>query len=480
MNTLINALKEENNTAFTENGAVAKASTLNPIVDFFTLAPNCLQEPDKAVTAFKIAYAHDRRMALRTLLWSRDVRGGAGARAPYRACLRWLAEYDIEDSIRMVDRTSFIGRWDDLLSLFDPMDIRLEKTYSHVLSLIQVALDNNDFLCAKWMPRKGKVAALLAARLNHSPKSWRKTLVNICSQNFLVETQMCSNEWNDIKYSAVPSVAFSRYKKAFSRHDEEGFAQFLSNVSSGKEEINSSVVFPHDIIRDYRSAGSQEQWNCLPNYLEGENTGIVVADVSGSMDSLASGSVTNMDISISLAIYMAERARGPFKDHFITFSEHAEFVHIPSTLSLKEKVKIAKESQWDVNTNIQSVFNLILNTALTHKIVQKDMPKFITIVSDMQFDSCGRETNLEVIRAKYAAANYQMPTLVFWNVAGYASNKPATIKDPNIVLISGFSPAILKNVFTASSFDVMKIFLNTVLNPRYDFEGCKVKVNNEI
>ena len=481
MNPLITALKEESNQTFTENGAVSNLSTLNSIVDFFSLAPNCLGDPEKALVSFKAAYDTDRRMALRALLWSRDVRSGAGARAPFRACLRWLAEYAPEDAIRVMDRIPTLGRWDDLLSVFVPFDGRIEKIYKHAADMILAALYNDDFLCAKWMPRKGSVALWLVKYFNMTPKQWRKMLVNICSKNFLVETKMCQNMWDDIDYSAVPSVAFARYKRSFFNHDNRRFASFLADVSTGKETINSSVVFPHDIVRSCESAGSQEQWNSLPNYLNGDDTGIVVADVSDSMNSGIdlSAQLTHMDVAVSLAIYMAERARGPFKNHFITFSNVAKFVYLPPTFTLQEKVKTAKTSQWDMNTNIQSVFDLILETAVKNNIEQQDMPKFVTIISDMQFDVCGVETNLNLIRTKYESANYPMPKLVFWNVSAY-KDKPTTIRDPNTILISGFSPTILKSVFAASNFNVLDFCLNTILNPIYDFEGCKAKVNHEI
>jgi hypothetical protein len=478
MNTLLNALKEETNVAFTENGAVSYASTLNPILDFFVTAPASFKDVEKGVTIFKLAYAADRRTALRILLWVRDIRGGAGARAIYRACLAWLSVDAPKDAIRMLDRTVLVGRWDDVISvLSEPR--RDNSVYEHVIALVRDSLQKNDFLCAKWMPRKGPLAAILALSLQKTPKQWRKTLVNICSKNFLVETEMCSNQWNSIPYENVPSVAFARYKSAFKRHDMNGYSKFLGAVKSGEKTINAGAIFPHDIVRDCKSAGADEQWKQLPCYLEGEDTGIVVADVSGSMASSVSGSITNLHVAISLAIYMAERARGPFKDHFITFSERATMVHIPSTLSLAEKVKIAQNSQWDMNTDIQSVFNLLLDTAKKNKVEQKDMPKFVTIISDMQFDQCGKHTNLDVIRTKYSEAGYKMPKLVFWNVAAYG-DKPATMKDLDTILIGGFSPAILQNVFKQGVSSPMEIFLNTVLNPRYDFEGCTVKVKNEV
>jgi hypothetical protein len=478
MNTLLNALKEETNIAFTENGAVSYASTLNPIVDFFVTAPASFKDTEKGVTLFKLAYAADRRMALRTLLWVRDIRGGAGARSIYRACLAWLSTDAPKDAIRMLDCTVSVGRWDDIISVLG-YPRRDNSVFEHIILLVGNALHNNDFLCAKWMPRKGPLAVILAVALQKTPRIWRKTLVNICSKSFLVETAMCSNDWASIPYEKVPSVAFARYKSAFKHHDGEGYSNFLNAVKSGEKTINASAIFPHDIVRDCESFGADEQWRQLPSYLSGDDTGIVVADVSGSMTSPVSGTISNLHVAISLAIYMAERARGPFKNYFITFSRHPALVHIPPTLSLAEKVNLAENSQWDMNTDVQAVFKLLLDTAKNNKVEQKDMPKFVTIISDMQFDTCGENTNLDAIRAKYSVAGYKMPTLVFWNVAAYG-DKPATLKDLDTVLIGGFSPAILQNVFKHGTGNPMKIFLNTVLNPRYDFEGCTAKVANEI
>ena len=83
-----------------------------------------------------------------------------------------------------------------------------------------------DKLLCKWLPRKSKIingkdfTRDLRDFLNFSPKRYRKTLVNNTS---VVETSMCANQWENIEYVHVPSVASKVYGRAFRRHDESRY-----------------------------------------------------------------------------------------------------------------------------------------------------------------------------------------------------------------------------------------------------------------
>ena len=88
----------------------------------------------------------------------------------------------------------------------------------------------------------------------------------------------------------------------------------MSKVEKGEVEIKSTTLYPYDLVEKYMGWGATDldrtveaQWKALPNYVEGENNFMVMADVSGSMDGRP------MATSVGLAIYFAERNHGPYK-----------------------------------------------------------------------------------------------------------------------------------------------------------------------
>jgi len=474
MNKLAQAMQKESNYSYTDNGALTHASSLDACLDFFFVGPVAKKKPADAVEAFKRAYATNRDVALRILQWLRDARGGAGARQAFRDCFAWLMDHKASDAIAVLDKVPAIGRWDDtLVGLFSSN----RDVQDHVIDMIRDALLAENGLAAKWLPRKGPMAAAIRSQLGLSPKDYRKTIVELSKT---VEQQMCANEWDQINYSHVPSVAFARYKNAFKKHDHDRFAKFANDANNGKAKINTSVVYPHDVIRNLpvswhsstridevtRSA-IDAQWKQLPNYIDGKDTGLVIADVSGSMASNVSGSVTALHICIALAMYMAERARGPFKDTFLTFTNSAELQKLTGD-SITNRYSQLLTADWHGSTNLQSAVDLVLNTAVKHNVSPDDMPKSLIIISDMEFNSCVNGTNLDTIKKKYADAGYDFPSIVFWNVNGRLGNVPATYDENNVALISGYSPAIMKTVFKASRINPVDIMLDTVMVERYD------------
>ena len=222
----------------------------------------------------------------------------------------------------------------------------------------------------------------------------------------------------------------------------------------------------------YRSVGAtsadaiKAMWDNLPNFMEGCKDRILpICDVSGSMYG------TPMEVSVALGCYISERNEGPFKDAFITFSEHPE-LQILSGDIISRFNQLTKAS-WGFNTNLQAVFDLILRRAYETNMPQELMPTKLLIISDMHFDiACGYNhnselTNFEAIKAKYAAAGYEMPGIIFWNVNGDAGNVPVTMRDQNVGLVSGYSPSILNSVLQAKVFSPMELMLNTVNAERY-------------
>jgi hypothetical protein len=451
------------NTARTNNGALTNKSSLSSLVDLFFIAG--ASRGNDLSSLFAKAYAEDEFLALRLAQWLRDAREGAGERQQFRNLFGWLVRNHKDAALAILTKVPELGRWDDvLIGLRTPIE-------SEVVELIREGLQKQNGLLAKWLPRKGEDAVLLRRLLGLSPKQYRKTIVSLSNT---VEQSMCAGKWDEIKYNQVPSVAFARYKRAFSKRAPEHFQTFVKKVQAGEAKINASSVFPYDIVRSLRNSSGRverdaanEQWKALPNWLEGTDERLlVVADTSGSMTSQVSGSVTALDICISLAIYTSEKLTGPFKDAFVTFSNRPTLQVVSGTL--ENRIKQLETAAWEMNTNLQAVFDLILNTAIKNNLPESEMPTKVVIVSDMEFDAC-TNGNISGIRAKYTAAGYDLPQLVFWNVRGRSGNVPVTQHKTGTALISGFSPAIAKSILGAQLMTPESVMLKTLMNSRYDF-----------
>lgn len=322
--------------------------------------------------------------------------------------------------------------------------------------------------CAKWMPRKGKEAIALERFMKLTPKQYRKMLVE---NTKVIETAMCSNEWGHITYEHVPSVAMARYAKAFGKHDATRFDLF----KNGDAKINASVVYPYDVLKTLIMGDgilATKQWGSLPNYLENNNERLLpVCDVSGSMSCSAGGNanLTCMDVCISLGLYISERNEGPFKNAFLTFSDRPSLQYLNG--DLQDRYRQLQNADWGGSTNLEATFMEVLNKSRAMNVPESEMPTTILIMSDMEFNSACRygSTALDMIKQRYAEAGYTMPKIVFWNMQSRnAGNFPVQVTDNGTALISGFSPAILKSLFTGEDMSPVGIMNKTVHSARYE------------
>lgn len=461
-NTFANAIS--NQIARTENGMKARKSTANACVDFFYNVG--ASRGKNIIPNFVAAYVENREVALRIAQWARDARGGAGERQVFKDILVYLATNKPADAVRLVLKTPEIGRWDDLLSVFT-----FGTVGEYALQVVKNALDAQNGLCAKWMPRKGPEAEMLRNFLGYSPKRYRKTLVTLTKA---VEQQMCAGDWDNINFSHVPSLAAARYQKAFGLHTPK-YAEYKAALATGDAKINASVVYPYDVIHSvYR--GDKDvalaQWEAMPNFVGDANI-LPMVDVSGSMSCRAGGirsksEITCMDVAISLGIYLADKNTGKFKDMFLTFSGNSELVQLHG--NLLQKIDQLSRADWGMNTDLHRAFSKVLEVAVNGNVPQDEMPEIVLIMSDMQFDQCVRwdDSAIEMIARKYEAAGYKMPKVVFWNLNASYGNVPVAANARDIALVSGFSPAIMKSVLAAEDFSPEAIMLKTVMVPRYD------------
>jgi len=460
---LVDALYKETSYGETANGALTFTRSGSSLLDFFAQGGAMRGNPKKAIELFSKAFSEDRTLAIRILFYLRDVRGGQGERDLFRNCLEWIGTNYPDIFEKIVSYVPEYGRWDDM---FFDNEYALKKIKHQLAEDLK---SQEPSLLAKWLPTinassshtKAK-ARFIAQKIGMREIEYRKNVRSLREKLKVVEEKMSARKWGEIEYSRVPSQASRIYKNAFTKHDEERYGKYLEKVESGEEKINASTLYPYQIYKSAEKDYSKTLdllWKNLPDYTMGKE-GIVVADVSGSMEG------NPMAVAVSLALYFAERNSGPFKNHFITFSEEPKFQRIQGQ-TLKEKMASIENSEWGYKTNIQRVFSLILNAGIQYHIKQEEMPETVYIISDMEFDACDTgKTNYEEIKEKYRLAGYEVPNLVFWNVNASGENLPVQKDEVGVSLVSGFSPTVFKMAVENKTPE--QVMLDTINSNRYN------------
>lgn len=461
MNSFVNAVSTVQMETRTANGMKTFDSSKNSLVDlFFMIGASRGKDLSKQFTT---ALKQDETLALRLLMWARDVRGGAGERDVVRTILLALEKNYPEALMRVLPHLPEFGRWDDML-IFKTKAVK-DVAYT----LIGNALRESNGLAAKWMPRQGPIAVEIRNFFGMSPKFYRKSLVNLTN---VVETKMCAKAWPEINYSHVPSLAAARYQKAFKKNDPAGYEAYKAKLTTGEAKVNASAVYPYDVIKSRRFGGDdkviQAQWDALPDYI-GDELVLPIVDVSGSMSCPVSGNanLTCMDVSVSLGLYLADKNKGPFKDMFLTFSDSPKLQVLKG--NLLDKLNQLQRAEWGMSTNLHAAFQCVLDYAVKGKVAANDMPKYILVMSDMEFNVCARhdDSAMQMIERKFAEAGYTVPNIVFWNLNARQGNVPVKFDKSGVALVSGFSPSIMTSILAAEELDPTSVMMATLNSPRY-------------
>lgn len=367
-------------------------------------------------------------------------------------------------------------------------------------------------LCAKWAPSHDRfhdrhtfivstIAEILDPMvgemdrelyLRHARESYRKDISSLRHHLGVIERNLSANTLDKIKYERVPSIAMQNYVPIFDKKDKDRFDQYIDQVGQGKAKISGATLLPSTLIKTMRcpSPGDKmskrvadAQWRTLVQRIKDSGTlesSIAVCDVSGSMSyPMFPDGTCPMDSSIGLSLLLAEVTAPPFGGSFITFSSKPQVQTFDVALPLQEKYNLLSKAEWDMTTDFVAVFeDLILPMATRNELKPEDMVKRIFVFSDMQFNKAEAAqdrwtTSFERIKKKFADAGYEMPQMMFWNLArgrgGYGGfpvtsswgmdvpepvvPKPVTVEEHNTATVSGYSQGMLKVFLDNGSFE---------------------------
>lgn len=481
-------LKEQADYTRTLNGALTHGSTGDACLDLFAVAGGMrYRAPADIIRMFELAYIENRELAMKLLFHIRDIREGMGERKMFRTLLRHVAFKWPESARKNVTLIAEYGRWDDLLCLYKtPAQKQMVEVIRAQLEKDLAAADRREAgdveapisLLAKWLPspntsspKTRKLGRWMAEQLGMEEREYRRMLARLRAHSCVTERYLTRKSLDKIDYEAVPAGAMLKYRNAFDRNDQGGFTEYLMDVSEGKKQMHADTLFPYEIIRPWftrrQTAGMdvlEALWNSQSAEVAQEN-GIAVVDVSGSMYCCKQRPIT---MAVALGLYFAERCKGVFHNHMITFSDSPRLVEIHGG-NLKEKLKYMIRADWGMSTNMEAVFDLLLDTAVRTNARQEEMPSAIYIISDMEFNCAVRDPDKTVYdnaRERFAKHGYQLPAVIFQNVNSWQMNVPVRANTKGAALVSGAGTASFKHKFDGN-VTPMDHMLRVLLSERY-------------
>ena len=506
----------------TWNNAVTNESTLNFNLDMFAYSSRYYkQNYEKNKNRFKNALIENDEIALANLLYTLDIRNGKGERALFKSYFSALIEMNKDYAIQILPYISELGRWD---YVFEGIGTEIEENvYELIRAYLMIDIKNyNDnkpvSLLAKWLPsikthnKKNYFAVKLAKKLNLTEKEYRQILSKLRDRLNIVEKHITNREYEKIDYISVPSKAMVKYRNLFYIKDEVRFKEFIEELKTSKKtkydnlfmndfvkmyldnlkKIGVNYFYGKTIKEAYKNSISDlikdlslkelEDRQILLQRLKDEKNLIntmwkkqtkigfdknvlVVADTSASMRG------TPFETAISLAIYISQNNKSEqWRNRFMIFSSDCVIYSYDKDSEFTDIIDGIPIIM--TNTNIDKAFKKILNDS-----VEKNLPQLdeVIIISDMEFDAVQDKKNMSNFKywkSEFAKYNYELPKIIFWNVARDVESFPVTKLDYGTCLVSGYSKNILKSIINIDEFNPIDIMLKTLEENNY-FEIVK-------
>ncbi|MBQ7671223.1 MAG: DUF2828 family protein [Clostridia bacterium] len=466
---MLEYIKNEANMTLTENGAATYESTGSECLDLFaTIGALRRASDEEIITRFVRAYTENPDTAMKMLFFARDIRGGLGERRVFRVILNWLAANEPASVKKNLEYVAEYGRYDDLLSLIgtpcekEAIDVIRAQFIKDTEALES---EGNVSLLAKWLPSVNAsnsgtkaLGKKIAKALSFSEAEYRKALSALRAKIRIIENNLREKDYS-FDYEKQPSRAMFKYKKAFIRNDSKRYNEFINAVAAGSKTLHAENVSPYELVEPYllphwyggKDITPAEKevlnatWASIPDFGSDENA-IAVIDTSGSM--YCCSNPVPAAVALSLGLYFAEHNTGAFKNHFIEFSARPQLIEIKGE-TFADRLRYVTSFNEIANTNLEAVFDLILNAAVKNNVSQNELPAKLVIISDMEFDRCvnnASAVNFQNAKKKYESHGYTLPKIVFWNVASRNRQQPVTQNEQGVALISGVTPRIFSMV----------------------------------
>jgi len=434
-----------------------------------------------------------------------------------------LALFAFKQFVLLPDGTMPYGSWKDIKYFYKTYKTSPVVGYGVTLLINQIREDidsENPSLAAKWVPReKSQYSDLfteiatnyfseyvMSAKtdlsrinaINKAKMNFRKVISSLNRKLDTVQIKQCDNNWSNIDPVKQTSITMHKQKRAFFNVDRKGnqrttnedriicaniFKEFATKASNGEIEVKGKRIGLNDFTRDALNIiprnDSDEakiinaQW--LNNSKQTGDLGKMIAmvDVSGSMYG------DPMNAAIALGIRVAEKSM--LGKRVLTFSASPSWVNLDNSDNFVDMVDTVRRADWGMNTNFAAALKMILDAIITQKLKPDDVEDMVLVIfSDMQIDNAdgSYQTLMTTIETQYAAAGlrlwnkpFKAPHILFWNLRS-TSGFPTLSTQPNVSMMSGFSPALL-NLFCDEGLESLSqcspwsLFMKSLNSERY-------------
>jgi hypothetical protein len=490
------------NNTYTENGAISYCTTGSKLIDQFGKAgtargrdlnevwndQNAIWNEDK-LSALRFPF-YLRMITRQTTLFDGNktskVQRGLGARDESFKRLLWLAKYQPDTFYRNLWLLPIVGSWKDLwvLMAFDGADKYLD--YNKFFSVIAEGIndDNHRDLVKKFMPRirsekacttpwakrTNALAKQFAKAVGWSYKEYREFKATGVAHEF--QKYMCAGlydkiDWNKIPGQALLGLVTGNFLK---NHNLEGkYLQWLEKqpvvkfngyafdlgMKLGRSQSSTLVSRINRMTIDKQFANLIKTAKSDDGSIKGNV--LCALDTSGSMSSRVDGGpadLTSYDVCVSLGIYFSELNEGAFHNVVAMFDDTSRLKTLSGTFSDKWFDIQSSTTAWG-STNFQSLIDLICRTKQQKpNIPLEDFPQTLLVVSDMQFNPVGGNTqsNYEAAMAKLRryfpeewVANFK---IIWWQCASCwgarrLNDVPSTLEHGGTYFLSGFDGSVV-------------------------------------
>lgn len=455
-------LKEAFNKTHTENGDVAYHSTQNEYLDTIFKIERLKENPNEVPVFLNKEKEFDRWFA-RMIRDPRKVNGGMGQRNVGR---KLMAQVETEPVDMLLS-----GRADDIFEagweLYKYNKLSKGGKYweflGKILKRAEEIKKSNDpqmnmalFNITKWLPRvngktseyNNKKARAFRDVIGLTANQYQKAISN----HNTVESILSRGE-KVTNYESVPSLARLRHKTEFEK--DPLYAVYMDKVAKGEAKIATGTMDVYDVAKNYYEENITPMeadvfFNSFPKADLGKM--IAIVDNSGSMYDR-----NNSFLKARAVGHYISKNSSYLKNHFIKFSDRAKLLKLGNSYETDMEVL---NSFSDVgSTDFGNVMNVLSQ-------VTKDLPDYIVVLSDMQFNIGSADSKDEAM--KILRKRNPNIKIVWWNFNMRNATAPETDKYGNIFM-GGYNANLLQ--FLELGFDGMKFVEKLV-------ENYKNKVEN--
>ena len=312
------------------------------------------------------------------------------------------------------------------------------------------------------------------------------------------------------------------------------FQQFFEKAKKGEVTVKgANVVYPHEIVKkmvssmeeiynqrdgvtlDNSSLSADErngllaQWAALVKEAResgGLGRSLAMCDFSGSMQSSGKNGDIPYWVSMAMGLLISEVTTEEFKDTFLTFDSYPK-LHCLAKGDLFARIASIGHVGQGLSTDFQKAMDLVLARLKASRCKPGEEPDNLIVITDMNWDeACASDrrspytdhryrhvvktaawqTHIQMIREAFKRAGEDMwgvpfvpPRIVIWNVASMSTDFHATADTEGVVMVSGWSPSLFKNLLKGEIRNMTPLEMLRIILDDERYQPVRDRLNSE-